>query len=154
MTRVFLAAVVCLAFFSGCTAAQGDAPASGEEAEGRLEDWGVTMTVTEADASGAVCVWERSGGSPSGELSTGSWFDVQKLEDGEWTSVPYAIDNVGWTAEAILLPEDDVLEQPAAWEWLYGELPAGEYRFVREVMDFRETGNYDVEQIAAGFTVE
>lgn len=168
MGRILLTALFCLAVLSGCSETQDDAPAargdavssrggaavSTAETAGRLEDWGVTMTVEEADASGAVCVWERCGGSPSGELSTGSWFDVQRLEDGEWTSLPYAVDNVGWTSEAILLPEDGTLEQPAAWEWLYGELPAGEYRLVREVMDFRGTGDYDTKEIAVLFTVE
>lgn len=66
----------------------GSAPVSAEE-KGELSDWGVTLSVTSASASGLSYVWERSGGTAEGELSTGSWYDVRRLENGEWTALPY-----------------------------------------------------------------
>lgn len=131
----------------------GSASVSAEE-KGELSDWGVTLSVTSASASGLSYVWERSGGTAEGELSTGSWYDVRRLENGEWTALPYQLDNVGWDAMAVILPEDGTSESEVDWEWLYGSLPAGEYQFVKEVMLFRDTGDYDKQEICAPFSVE
>ena len=40
------------------------------------------------------------------------------------------------------------------WEWLYGELPEGNYRIAKEIMDFRETGEYDTAIHYAEFRIE
>lgn len=136
---------------AGSGAASGE---SGESGEGVLPDWGVTLRVTSASASGLSYVWEQSGAPPEGELSTGTWYEVRRLEGGEWVPQPYQLEDVGWDTVAILLPEDGSLDGEADWEWLYGALPAGEYRFVKEVMFQSGTGDYDTEQISAPFTVE
>ena len=147
---------------SGETADAADgsaAPVSGEgsgggTSEGVLSDWGVTLRVTQASATGLSYVWEQAGGLPEGELSTGTWYEVRRLEGGARTPLPYQLDNVGWDAVAILLPEDGSSEGEADWEWLYGSLPAGEYEFVKEVMLLRAPGDYDKQEICVPFTVE
>ena len=127
---------------------------AGEEAEGVLPEWGVTLRVTSASATGLAYVWEQAGGLPEGELSTGTWYEVLRLEGGEWVPQPYLPDNVGWETVALLLPEDGSLDGETDWEWLYGSLPAGEYRFVKEVMLFRGTGDYDTQKLSASFSIE
>ena len=127
---------------------------AGEEAEGVLPEWGVTLRVTSASATGLAYVWEQAGGLPEGELSTGTWYEVLRLEGGEWVPQPYLPDNVGWETVALLLPEGGSLDGETDWEWLYGSLPAGEYRFVKEVMLFRGTGDYDTQKLSASFSIE
>ena len=147
---------------SGETADAADgsaAPVSGEgsgggTSEGVLSDWGVTLRVTQASATGLSYVWEQAGGLPEGELSTGTWYEVLRLEGGEWVPQPYLPDNVGWETVALLLPEGGSLDGETDWEWLYGSLPAGEYRFVKEVMLFRGTGDYDTQKLSASFSIE
>lgn len=39
------------------------------------------------------------------------------------------------------------------WEYLYGELPAGEYRIAKKINDFRGTGDYDTYTYYAEFTI-
>lgn len=75
-----------------------------EEEEGSVSEWGLTFTVRDATPTGATLVWEQSGGSPTGELETGSDFFLERLEDGEWEAVPYVASNVAWTAEGYLVP--------------------------------------------------
>ena len=127
---------------------------AGEEAEGVPPEWGVTLRVTSASATGLAYVWEQAGGLPEGELSTGTWYEVLRLEGGEWVPQPYLPDNVGWETVALLLPEGGSLDGETDWEWLYGSLPAGEYRFVKEVMLFRGTGDYDTQKLSASFSIE
>jgi len=39
------------------------------------------------------------------------------------------------------------------WDWLYGSLDTGEYRIVKNILDFRSTGDYDQYKLAAEFTI-
>ena len=125
-----------------------------EDGEGSVSEWGLTFTVRDATPTGATLVWEQSGGSPTGELETGSDFFLERLEDGEWEAVPYIDPNVAWTAEGYLVPMGETVEKAVNWEWIYGELSAGEYRVCKDFMDFRETADYDTKTLRAPFVLE
>lgn len=86
-------------------------------------------------------------------LQFGSEYTLQKLQDGEWRSVPYAIENGAFTMEAYNLPKGEPRTLAVSWGWLYGELPPGEYRLLKTVMDFRSAGDFDNYTLAAEFTV-
>ncbi|WP_411829955.1 immunoglobulin-like domain-containing protein [Metasolibacillus meyeri] len=47
-----------------------------------------------------------------------------------------------------------VREWEVDWSWLYGSLNRGEYRLVKEISNFRNTGDYDNYHLAVEFTVE
>ena len=53
--------------------------------EGTVSEWGLTFTVRDATPTGATLIWEQSGGSPTGELETGSDFfwNVWRTENGK-----------------------------------------------------------------------
>lgn len=116
-------------------------------------DWGVTLTAKDVTATGLTLVCRQSEGEPTGELMTGSYYRLEKKDNGEWVSVPVIIDNVSWTDEAWLIPMNDTVEWSVNWEWLHGKLPAGEYRIGKEIMDFRKTGDYDKTMIYAEFDI-
>ena len=68
--------------------------------------------------------------------------------------MPYIIDGeIGWTEEAWMIPMEDATEWEINWEWLYGKLPVGKYRVGKEIMDFRESGNYDTATYFAEFEI-
>lgn len=120
-------------------------------------DWGVTLTAKDVTDRGLTIVCTQSGGEITGELQTGSPYTVQKLVNGEWQKVEYtAIDEeqVAWTMEAWGIPKDSTLEWEVDWSWLYNELPAGQYRIGKEIMDFREAGDYDKTMMYAAFEIE
>ena len=121
-----------------------------ENAKSEPNEWGVTLNVKDVSAVGATVVFEQLGGENFAELSTGSYFRVEK--DGK--EVLQIIENVGWTAEAIIIPVGGELEMEANWEWIYGELEPGEYVIYKEVLDFRGTGDYDRKEYSAKFKVE
>ena len=62
--------------------------------------------------------------------------------------------DLAWTSEAWCIPANDTCEWEVNWEWLYGELPEGNYRIAKEIMDFRGTGEYDTAIHYAEFRIE
>ena len=119
--------------------------------------WGITLTAKDVTPKGLTVVCTQSGGEPTGELSTGSFYTVQRMEDGAWKTVEYTAvdpDMVAWTTEGWLIPPESTLEWEVDWTWLYNELPAGEYRIGKSVMDWRAPGDYDEVMLYAEFTVE
>ena len=109
------------------------------------EDWGITLEAEDITPGGLTIRCTQSGGNPTGELNTGSWYIVENwTQENGWKEVDYVIkDNIGWTMEAWLIPANSTSEWEVDWEWLYGKLPVGKYRIGKEIMDFREPGDYD-----------
>ena len=109
------------------------------------EDWGITLEAEDITPGGLTIRCTQSGGNPTGELNTGSWYIVENwTQENGWKEVDYVIkDNIGWTMEAWLIPENSTSKWEVDWEWLYGKLPVGKYRIGKEIMDFREPGDYD-----------
>ncbi|MGN0267639.1 MAG: immunoglobulin-like domain-containing protein [Lachnospiraceae bacterium] len=119
------------------------------------QDWGITLEAEDITPTGLTIRCTQSEGNPTGELNTGSWYIVENwTQENGWKEVDYVIkDNIGWTMEAWLIPENSTSEWEVDWEWLYGKLPVGKYRIGKEIMDFRETGDYDKEVYYAEFEI-
>ncbi|MGO4890647.1 immunoglobulin-like domain-containing protein, partial [Anaerobacillus sp. MEB173] len=52
------------------------------------------------------------------------------------------------------LSSSDVKKWTVDWDWLYGSLDTGEYRIVKDILDFRSTGDYDKRHLTAEFTID
>ena len=61
---------------------------------------------------------------------------------------------LSWTYEAWIIQKEGTTQWDVNWEWLYGELSAGEYRIGKEIMNFRGTGDFDEEIVYAEFIIE
>lgn len=128
-----------------------------EEETNEIEDdtWGIQLTATKITPTGMTLVCKQSGGEPTGELLTGSYYLLEESINGQWLPVemlPSEYELV-WTDEAWIIPMNDTVEWEVAWEWLYGELPDGNYRIGKKIMDFRSAGNYDEKIYYANFEV-
>lgn len=90
------------------------------------------------------------------DIQYGEAYALQTLTDGAWTDVPtiLAEGDYGFHCIAYLLPKDTPQTLTVNWEWLYGSLPAGDYRFCTEYMDFRGTGDFTNYPLTAEFTIE
>lgn len=143
--------------------AESDSPEGGQDGgDGQAVEcggdlWGLTLAAEDVTRNGCTVVFSQSGGCPTGELMTGSYYVVEKKDGDEWIGLPFAVGdevNIGWTDEGYNLPMGEECEFVINWEWLYGELSEGTYRIGKEVMDFRETGDYDKEMYYAQFDIK
>lgn len=136
----------------GGSAAQRE-PAAREVAES-LPEWGLTLTVTQADPTGAAYVWEQDGTPLDRSPFTNEQYELERLEDGEWVPLPYQTDRIVWGAAANFLPLNGSSTREVDWEWLYGSLGPGEYRLVTGVILPRGEGEAEGAWIGARFTIE
>lgn len=127
----------------------GDLKTSGQP------QWGITLTAENVTPTGLTIVCTQSDGEPTGELQTGSDYILEQLTEGAWKKVDYLSQEheIAWTAEAYLIPTEDTVKWEVNWEWLYGELSAGQYRIGKGIMDFRESGDYDTAMHYAEFEI-
>ena len=84
----------------------------------------------------------------------GEYFGLEKKLNGSWYQIPYVIDgNYGFNSIGYDLAAGETRELVVKWDWLYGSLSTGEYRIVKDILDFRGTGDYDTYYLASGFTI-
>jgi uncharacterized protein YceK len=115
---------------------------------------GVTMSAKEGTVSstGLTVILENNSDKQG---IYGEEFWVEKKINGSWYQVPIAIDgNYGFPSIGYDLASSAVKEWSVEWEWLYGSLDPGEYRIVKDILDFRKTGDYDEYFLTAEFTIE
>ena len=126
---------------------------AGDAAQNR---WGITLSADNVTPKGLSIVCFHSGGENVAQLQTGSYYVLQKLENENWVDVEYLPQEhpVGWTEEAWIIEKESTTFWEVDWEWLYGKLPAGEYRIGKEITNFRATGDYDEETLYADFIID
>lgn len=63
----------------------------------------------------------------------GEWYMLQKEEKGKWYNVETIIEDYGFNEMGYLVDENNEVKFVINWEWLYGKLPQGCYRILKEV---------------------
>ncbi|MBD5519657.1 MAG: hypothetical protein HDR03_00215 [Lachnospiraceae bacterium] len=121
--------------------------------ESEADKIGLSLSLKNISRTGATLVFDQyDAEAPTGDLDYGQEFVLEILKDSKWEEAPIAIDGeYGFNALAFMIPAGERTEVELPWEWLYGELAAGEYRIKKRVMDFRGSGDYDVYTVYAQF---
>lgn len=136
----------------GCGAAENEAtnPQVGDSR------WGIALTAQKVSPTGMTLRCAQYGGQITGELSTGSYYVLERSTLDGWQTVEYLPQDheIAWTSEAWIINLNSTVRWEIDWEWLYGPLPAGEYRIGKEFTDLRAPGDYDETTIYARFRVE
>jgi hypothetical protein len=140
---IFLLILLTALAVAGCVEEEIDDP------------WGIQLKATEITPTGMTLVCKQLGGEPTGELLTGSYLVLEESINGQWVPVEMTPSEYerAWTDEAWIIPMNDTVEWKTDWEWVYGELPDGNYRIGKEIMDFRSAGDYDKKMYYASFKV-
>lgn len=155
----FVLTLVCILSFVGCAPNTDEdtsiSPSNNEISAAIPNQWGVVLEVDNVTAKGLTIVCNHSGGEGVAELDTGSFYVIQKYEKAGWVDVEYLSHeyDIAWTSEAWIIQKEGTTQWDVNWEWLYGELSAGKYRIGKEIMNFRDTGNYDTEMVYAEFII-
>lgn len=114
---------------------------------------GVNMTVKEGTTSATRLTVKIKNNSGS-QCIYGEYYRLEKKINGSWYQVPVVINgNYGFDDIGYNLPSGGESELPVVWDWLYGSLDTGEYRIVKDILDFKSSGEYDTYYLAAEFTI-
>lgn len=121
--------------------------------ESEADPIGLSFSLKSISPAGAVLVfYQYDPDAPTGELEFGEDFTIEVSKDGKWEEVPVVVEgDYAFHDVAYLLAAGESTETELDWEWLYGELPAGEYRIKKEILDFRGTGDFDRHTVYAYF---
>jgi hypothetical protein len=112
---------------------------------------GVTMKLTKAtNTSISVELLNTT----DHNVNFGSDYDLQQLIDGRWYSLSYLIENWGFTSEAYIMTKDEPFTWEEDWETFHGSLSKGYYRYLKTIMDFRDTGDYTNYYLATEFEIK
>lgn len=115
-------------------------------------DLGIQLSVTDISPTGLTLLFSQSGGEPTGRLQTGTQFFIEEQVNGDWQEVK-SIEDIVWTAEALVIEEDGYTTMSIDWSFIYGTLPNGKYRIGKDVDDFRASGDYDIYTYYAEFEI-
>ena len=111
---------------------------------------GVSMEVTYVTPKGANLVLTND---TDKNIMFGDDYILQVYQDGKWYEVDYIIDNAVFSAIGYSVPTGGSTCWSVKWNYFHGELPEGTYRIVKEVMDFRGTGDFTEYSIGAYFCI-
>ncbi|MDE7248372.1 MAG: hypothetical protein K2N82_00490 [Lachnospiraceae bacterium] len=121
--------------------------------ESEITALGLDFSLKNISSAGATLVFHQyDPDAPTGELDFGDEFELEVQNDGKWERVPDILEGeYGFNDIAHVIAAGQSLEVELSWEWIYGKLPAGEYRIKKEIFDFRGTGDYDKYTVYAHF---
>ena len=90
----------------------------------------VSADIYDISLTGATIIIKDTNEKP---YTQGEWYKIEKQVDGKWYEVETLLDNYGFNSIGYLPDENNEVKFVMDWEWLYGELPVGSYRILKEV---------------------
>ena len=117
------------------------------------EPIGLTMNAYKGNSVGVTLEFTQSGGNVTGVLQTGTFLELEKLnENGEWEKQEYIKDNE-WDDRVFSINTSGSTQLPTFWFSMYGNMPDGNYRILKRVRDVRSEDDYDEYELYAQFTI-
>lgn len=101
------------------------------------DEWGIKFEASNATSTGMTLGYMQYGGEhPDYEYHLEYPYWIEKFENGVWSEVPYASPDFEWVIPEIARPaiNNGTYSSSLKWEHIYGELPAGRYRYCKEVV--------------------
>ena len=120
MKKLTVFILIMLALLCGCAQESAYQPTGAEN---------VTMTLSDVTPTGAVVTIQDCNPEP---FVYGEWYVIEQQKDGLWYEVKTKINDYGFNEIGWLTDENGTLTMDVDWEWLYGELPAGHYRILKQ----------------------
>ena len=164
----FVLALACVLSIAGCsptadknptqtsTQASTQTPTKSNQSNQEPNHWGLVLTADNVTANSLTIVCTHTGGENVANLFTGSYYTIQRLDKTHWVDVEYAAwvgSEHSWTDIAWIIEKESTTKWDVNWEFLYGTLPAGEYRMGKEIMNLRGPGDFDEEMVYLYFAI-
>jgi len=90
----------------------------------------ITTNITNISLTGATIIIKDTNKNP---YTYGQWYKLEKQVNGIWYEVKPIIDNYAFNDIGYIPNENNEVKFVIDWEWLYGELPQGSYRILKQV---------------------
>jgi len=90
----------------------------------------VSVSISDISLTGATIIIKDTNKDP---YTQGEWYKIEKQINEKWYEVETIIENYGFNSIGYLPDENNEVKHVIDWEWLYGELPLGSYRILKEV---------------------
>ena len=90
----------------------------------------VSMDIYDISLTGATLIITDTNKNP---YTYGEWYKIEKEDSGKWYDVKPIINNYGFNDIAYLVNDNNEVKFIINWEWLYGKLPIGNYRILKQV---------------------
>lgn len=85
----------------------------------------------------------------------GSEYSIEKKENGEWYTIEPILDSIAWTMEQRgIAVGESVQKEKYCWDWLYGNLPVGDYRIIKAFSLYDDDKLKKHMNLAAEFSIE
>ncbi|MBE6935043.1 MAG: hypothetical protein E7458_00925 [Ruminococcaceae bacterium] len=114
------------------------------------DDWGLTLTPYAVRPDGMILLMTQYGGELGKALRTGSYFHIERKENGIWKQLYTPRD---WTMEGYGVPRGFTTIHEVDWSWLHGDLEPGEYRITKHFYP-PQGGHEDRREYSVEFTIE
>ena len=89
----------------------------------------VSATISDISLTGAtITIKDRN----STKYTYGEWYVIQKEENGKWYNISTKVKEYGFNSIGYEVDENNEVKFVIEWEWLYGKLPQGSYRIIKE----------------------
>ena len=125
-----------------------------------IDEWGISLSVDNVTPTGLTLVCKQEDFIPTTtndnwEIRFNSPYVIQKYEYGSWQNVKIkAKEDVVWDIKEWVVENNAVSTMYIDWEWLYGELPAGEYRIQKEIENLKAPHDFSWKNIYARFVID
>ena len=90
----------------------------------------VSISIFDISLTGATITIKDTNKKP---YTYGEWYKIEKEINGKWYEVKTIIDDYGFNSIGYLPDKKMQVKFVMDWEWLYGSLPLGSYRILKEV---------------------
>jgi len=90
----------------------------------------VSISISDISLTGATITIKDTNKKP---YTYGQWYKIEKQINGKWYEVKTIIENYGFNSIGYLPDKNNEIKFVMNWEWLYGRLPLGSYRIIKEV---------------------
>ena len=132
MKKLTVFILIMLALLCGCAQESAYQPTGAAN---------VTMTVSGVTPSGAVVTIQDCNSEP---FVYGEWYVIEQEKDGLWYEVKTKLNDYGFNEIGWLVDDNGQLTMDVDWEWLYGELPTGHYRILKQAGTQIISAEFDV----------
>lgn len=90
----------------------------------------VSIGIFDISLTGATIVIKDTNKEP---YVYGEWYKIETEKNGKWYEVETKIENYGFNEIGYIPDEKGEVKFVIDWKWLYGELPLGSYRILKQV---------------------